>query len=161
MELNKPGYFEVEFVQVIKNFDPDPYGNIWYNAKLQGEAEAVMWLAKNEPKPGKVYGHLEETKSGKRLRFRTDKEPESTSGGGYKKSPEQEEAIARAVALKAAVDFYGSDNDKSPQVAIKIADEFLAWLKGNEEKPNTEASVTLEDIINEEPMDIPEEFKHG
>lgn len=74
---NELGYYEVHNVAEIEDFDPDQYGNIWYNVKFTGDADTFMWLAKNKPEEGKkYYGHLEPTKSGKRLRFKTDKVPD-------------------------------------------------------------------------------------
>lgn len=72
-----PGWYEVQNVAEIEDFDPDQYNNIWYNVKFQDNAETFMWLAKERPVEGqKYYGHFEPTKSGKRLRFKRDKEPE-------------------------------------------------------------------------------------
>lgn len=76
-ELNKPEWFELKNCQEIDGFDKDDYGNTWYNVTFQGDAETFMWLAKEQPEEGKKYwGHIEFTKSGKRLRFKRDKEPE-------------------------------------------------------------------------------------
>lgn len=73
----KPGYYEVKNFEEIDGFDPDQFGNIWYNVIFQGNAETFMWLKKDPPVEGqKYYGHLEKTRSGKRLRFKTDKAPE-------------------------------------------------------------------------------------
>lgn len=149
-ELNKPDYFEFEAVELIENFEPDDFGNRWYNAKVSGNAESLMWLAKTKPETNKkYYGHVEKTKSGQRLRFRTDKLPENAPAKSYQKSPEQEESIARAVALKAAVEvFVGTVTDKmkggfEPSYVLRTADTFLSWLKN--EKPSTEPEKAPED----------------
>jgi hypothetical protein len=76
-ELNKPDWYEVKDIAEIEDFDKDQYGNTWYNVVFHGDADTFMWLAKNEPEPGrKYYGHLELTKSGKGTRFKTDPKPE-------------------------------------------------------------------------------------
>lgn len=73
----EPDYYEVELFEPIVDFDKDQYGNEWFNVKFVGDAETFMWLKKDPPVEGqKYYGHIEKTKSGKRLRFKTDKVPE-------------------------------------------------------------------------------------
>lgn len=88
-ELNKTGWYTTQVVLPIEGFDPDQYGNIWYNVKFSDNAETIMWLAKEAPEENKkYYGHVEKTSSGKRLRFKRDKEPEDVerpSGAVQKK----------------------------------------------------------------------------
>jgi hypothetical protein len=70
-------YYTVTNVEAVEDFEPDQYGNVWYNVKFAEHADGVLWLAKTEPMPGqKVYGHLEKTKSGKRYRFKKDPLPD-------------------------------------------------------------------------------------
>jgi hypothetical protein len=72
-----PDWYELKNIAEIEDFDPDQYGNIWFNAVFVGDAATHMWLAKEKPEEGKsYYGHFDATKSGKRLRFRRDTEPE-------------------------------------------------------------------------------------
>lgn len=58
-------------------------------------------------------------------------------GGGQGSSrpayqPKDEHAIAKAVALKAAVDFRNEmDEGSTPEDCLKVADKFLAWLEGD------------------------------
>lgn len=75
-ELNKPDWFETDFV-LEAGFDPDPHNNVWYSVKFKGDATEHLWLAKTKPEQNKsYYGHFELTKSGKKWRFKRDKEPE-------------------------------------------------------------------------------------
>lgn len=108
-ELNKPDYFEVQNVTEIEDFDPDQYGNIWYNVKFTGDAGTHMWLAKEAPKETqKYYGHFEKTKSGKRLRFKRDTEPEEdkpTRKGGY--VPKNESQVTLNMVWKNLISVMG------------------------------------------------------
>ena len=76
-ELNKPDWYTPQNVAEIEEFDKDDYGNTWYAAVFEGDAETYLWLAKNQPEEGKkYYGHIEKTKRWKTLRFWTQKGPE-------------------------------------------------------------------------------------
>lgn len=129
-ELNKPGHYEVDFVQET-GFDPDQYGNVWYSVKFAGDAEAHMWLAKNKPETGaKYYGHFEMTKSGKKLRFRVDKEPDPQP---HKSSwqPKNEGQVTLNMVWKNLLNTVGvpqsvDDKLKFWQMVKEHADELLA-----------------------------------
>lgn len=109
-ELNKLDYFTPQNVELIEDFEPDQYGNRWHNVKFQGDAETYMWLAKNTPEEGKkYYGHIEKTKSGKRLRFKTDKQPETAVQPAGAKSgwqPKDERQITRNMVWKNLLGHY-------------------------------------------------------
>lgn len=136
---NTVGHFKVVDASVIEEWDADEYGNQWYAVRFEGEAETFLWLAKNEPVDGKeYYGHIEPTKSGKRLRFKTDKMPDKpkaaatgSAGGFSRESPEIQESINRSVALNdAALVFQGQGISKAGDVdnILGLADDFYAWL---------------------------------
>lgn len=75
--IGKVGWYETQNVAEIEDFDQDQYGNTWFNVKFVGDAGTHMMLAKEAPEEHKkYYGHFEPTKSGKRLRFKRDKEPD-------------------------------------------------------------------------------------
>jgi len=125
-----PGYYEVKNVAEIEGFDPDQYGNIWYNVIFQGDAETFMWLKKDPPVEGqKYYGHLEKTRSGKRLRFKTDKVPEgapqqnnSSSKGSSEYEPGTNTRWAIALVYRAYVNVMGTPESGSgefPYSAVK------------------------------------------
>lgn len=105
---NKPGLYTVLIAQEIEGFEPDQYGNIWYNVRFTGDANTFMWLTKGKPDSQKqYYGHLEPTKSGKRLRFKRDKEPETTapvSAPGSSYQPKDNTAITASMAVKLSFD---------------------------------------------------------
>lgn len=162
MEFNeKPQWYETEHIEEIDGFEPDQYGNVWYNAKFKGNAESCMWLAKNKPEENKkYYGHMELTKSGKRLRFKTDKVPEDEPkpANTSTKQPSQstDENIARSVALKAAVDFV--DDKASVEYTLEVAGDFLTWLKGTEiSKPENKKDIVL-DLDGEPLPEYPEDL---
>lgn len=88
-------------------------------------------------------------------KFKADAAAFTGGGGGSSHSPaprgttpEDKESIARAVALKAAVDYYPSDANKvTPSDVIEVAERFLAWLKGNLEA--TDAGEPTHEPIDE------------
>lgn len=132
-ELNKPGFYEVQNVSEIEDFDPDQYGNVWYNVKFVGDAGTHMWLAKNPPEEGKsVYGHFEKTKSGKRLRFKTDKEPEDVKRPSNAKPafvPKNEMQVTLNMVWKNLVSILGvPDNDEDKAKFWEIVDEHTTEL---------------------------------
>lgn len=130
-ELGKPGYYTVQNVQenefLNAKLESDQYG-IYYSVKFEGDAETFLWQAKTAPVAGeKYYGHIEQSKSGKSLRFKKDKlEEDKASQAGSTQSTD--ESIARAVALKAAVE-YSVANKLTDSEVTGVADIFLAWLK--------------------------------
>lgn len=114
----EPSWYTVKLVSEIDEFDPDQYGNKWFNVLFEGDAETFMWLAKNEPEEGKkYYGHMEPTKSGKRFRFKTDKQPEGTQPGKFEPYKKDEKQITRNMVWKNLLGFYDAQslNSKSPQ----------------------------------------------
>lgn len=147
-ELNKLGWYTVQAVEpndfINKGLESDQYG-IYYSVKFTGDADTFLWQAKTAPEAGqKVYGHLEKAKSGKSVKFRRAKKEDTpqesasiTPGVAPKNSQSTDESIARAVALKAAVEFLASANQHNNNVehTIDIADQFLAWLQGDVQKP--------------------------
>lgn len=79
-ELMKMGWYTP--INVIANeflndkLESDQYG-LYYSVRFSGDAETYLWQAKTKPEEGvKVWGHIEESKSGKSMRFKKDKEPE-------------------------------------------------------------------------------------
>lgn len=77
-ELNKMGWYTP--VNVLPNdflnekLESDQYG-LYYSVRFQGDAETYLWQAKTQPVEGeRVWGHIEESKSGKSLRFKKDKD---------------------------------------------------------------------------------------
>lgn len=77
-ELNKMGWYTP--VSVLPNdflnqkLESDQYG-LYYSVSFEGDAETYLWQAKTQPETGvKVWGHIEESKSGKSLRFKKDKD---------------------------------------------------------------------------------------
>lgn len=132
-EENVPNWYTPKIVELIEAFEPDQYGNIWYSVVMEGDAETFMWLAKNEPEEGKkYYGHLEKTKSGKRLRFKTDKVPDNESVPKEAKSNfesvEKQDSINKSVSLNNAV-LYAQVNGDDVDTVLGNADIFLLWLK--------------------------------
>lgn len=140
----EPGYYEVKIVTEIEDFDPDQYGNVWYNALFVGDAENYMWLAKNKPEVGnKYYGHLEPTKSGKRLRFKTDKVPEDAprqpQSQGQGQSNNTSNNITLGLVYKTVSNIRGlPDNDND-------ADKSVFWEMVKE---HTEELLKIGDILN-------------
>ncbi len=98
-ELNEKAYFTPILIEEIEGFDQDDYGNTWFNVVFEGNAETCMWLAKNKPElEKKYYGHLEKTKSGKKLRFKTDLVPKDSTPA-YK---DNSDAITASMCVKLA-----------------------------------------------------------
>lgn len=128
---NESGYYEVKTIAEIEDFDPDQYGNIWYNVLFQGDAETFMWLAKNKPEEGKkYYGHLEKTKSGKRLRFKTDKVPEGSPQSSFNgQSQNTSNNITLGLVYKTVANIRGlPDNDADSSVFWEIVKEHTEEL---------------------------------
>lgn len=84
--LNKPGWYEPHTVQpndfLNQRLESDQYG-IYYTVGFVGDAGTYLWQAKIAPVVGeKVWGHVEESKSGKSMRFKKDKDAPSTTPDG-------------------------------------------------------------------------------
>jgi hypothetical protein len=128
-ELGKKNWYIVQNVEpnefLNSKLESDQYG-IYYSVKFEGDAETYLLQAKSAPvNEEKLFGHIEQSKSGKSLRFKKDKlEDAPTAQEGSTQSPN--ESIARAVALKAAVEF--ANNAIDEMAILNIADTFLAWL---------------------------------
>lgn len=79
--LNKLGWYTVQNVApndfINESLENNKYG-VYYDVKFEGDADTFLWLAKTAPEPGqKVYGHLEESKSGKSVKFRRAKKEDT------------------------------------------------------------------------------------
>lgn len=77
-ELNKMGFYTP--VNVIANdflnskLESDQYG-LYYSVRFEGDAETYLWQSKTKPEEHvSVWGHIEESKSGKSMRFKKDKD---------------------------------------------------------------------------------------
>lgn len=103
----KPAHYIVQNAEKIEGFDKDDYGNTWYNVKFQDNAETFMWLAKNQPEEGKsYYGHFEKTKSGKKMRFKRDKEPDSEAPSKPSFKPKDEKQVTKNMCWKNLLQFF-------------------------------------------------------
>lgn len=119
----------------------DQNNNTWCNVVFEEEpSEQYRWVVKDPTRVTlgtKVYGRLEEKTSqqGKPyMRFYKEQEPDGQSapstGGQASAGNSTDESIARAVALKAAVELHADpDNVPKPVEVLKDANIFLAWLK--------------------------------
>lgn len=124
---------------IIKNLSPkqkhwsSEHGDfVTYFVRLEGEGDEAIMLNKKTDSPPpeagqELYGELVETKFGKR--FKSAKRAD-VRGGGWQKSPEEQESIARAVAFKGALEYHHDTSDATPQQVLETAEEFLPWLKG-------------------------------
>lgn len=84
-------------VNVIANeflnekLESDQYG-LYYSVRFSGDAETYLWQAKAAPEEGvRVWGHIEESKSGKSMRFKKDKD---APGIGGSSTPAEESQVA-------------------------------------------------------------------
>lgn len=143
----------------IHTFDPgkepfkDRNGNQWVNVLFEGHLSTpTKWVMRPESvdkwKPGMtVYGRLEQPEGKNYERFYKEQKPDGygsnqaspafESKSKYTPNPEQQESIARSVALKAAVDASVAFKVPSLEVTeagiLKTAEVFLAWLQGSSE----------------------------
>ena len=106
------------------------YGaNIDYKLKLEGQDGIVVLTQKPDSKPPvegqELLGTIESTQYG--YRFKKERQQNFGSPKGNFAQPKDEEAIARSVSLKAAVDNLGMT--AKPEEVIQVAEQFLAWLK--------------------------------
>lgn len=129
----------------IKDFSvgdfKDPNGNTWCEVVFaEDPSEQYRWVVKDPVKVTlgtKVYGHIEEktSKAGKPYnRFYRDKQedaPQTASTVMGHTGQSTDESIARSVALKAAVDSRWT----KPETVIQFAEVYLAWLRGDVQKP--------------------------
>lgn len=143
-ELNKPQWYEVQHVEEIEGFDPDQYGNVWHNVKFRGVAETAMWLAKETPEVKKYYGHLETTKTGKRIRFKRDQVPEDEERPDNAKKDKKQDAYLKDVsstpiqiyngsltyAKEAGLNIISDKEDRQLYLEYvkDITDEMLRWI---------------------------------
>lgn len=105
-KLNTVGWYTAQ--NVVENdflnqkLENDQYG-IYYSVKFEGDAETYLWQAKTAPVEGEKYwGHIEESKSGKSLRFKKDKDAPSTTPDG-KPSQQAQEQTAHGDAITASM----------------------------------------------------------
>lgn len=129
----------------------DNFGNTWCEVAFEELSEPARWVVKDPSRVSvgqKVYGHIEDavSKAGKPYnRFKTDKREDysPTQSSSSNSGQSTDESIARAVALKAAVELTASDARlmKDKATVLEIADRFLEWLKGTtpSERPATQA----------------------
>lgn len=117
--------------------------NVWYDSWSTDIKQTVQGYASSGQKV--IIGYVARNWEGKE--FRTEKQvipqgdaPQQTSMN--QSNGDKDESIARAVALKAAVE-HCKDNDWEP-----VAERMLAWLKA--EKPSAPATITapMDDSIN-------------
>lgn len=85
-KFNEPGWYTAQNVEendfLNAKLENDQYG-IYYSVKFTGDAETFLWQAKTAPVEGEKYwGHIEQSKSGKSLRFRKDKDAPLTTPDG-------------------------------------------------------------------------------
>src|SRR3990167_2321253 len=159
-ELNKPDWYTPQNVAEIEEFDKDDYGNTWYAAVFEGDAETYLWLAKNQPEEGKkYYGHVEKTKSGKRLRFRTDKVPEDgPKPEGVKKTLDYEPSTnARwsiGMAYRAFIQVTGTPEDNDGEfpfdAVYKHASELIKMFDKVKNYSDDSATVQQTATVKEE-----------
>lgn len=156
----------------IVHFDPgkepfiDRNGNQWVNVLFEGYlSEPTKWVMQpknvgNYHSGDTVYGRLEDPEGKNYKRFYKEQKPDvpsgttATSAGKPAYQPKDEHAIAKAVALKAAVN---SHSDGNAQTILKTADRYLAWLEGSSEltiKPSepTYTPDPMNSVHNENPM---------
>lgn len=173
-ELNKPGWYEVKHAEpnefLNSKLENDTYG-IYYSVAFQGDASTFLWQAKTAPESGKKYwGHIEQTKSGKSMRFKKDKEPENVPAQAASnfESVDKQDSINRAVALNNAVALYAGIlemNDVDPKtedLLLATADKFLTWLKNEpSETPGRDKARKVADKLkaNQEDEEEPEWMK--
>jgi hypothetical protein len=169
-KLGEPDWYTVQNAEendfLNQRLESVQYG-IYYSVKFEGDAETFLWQTKSAPVEGeKYYGHIEQSKSGKSLRFKKDKVEEAkTAQGGSGQSTD--ESIARAVALRHAAVIAAALGDNMPNVeeVLKLADTFLYWLKGETPEPKGDESKQDEKHDPEEqysyvdPNEIPPEFR--
>lgn len=119
-----------------------PNGDLYYiDVMVEGRDKPVS-VGKKSPDALKVgdviEGEIEETDR------QTDKFKHAKKAfvpGGSSKTPQDKEDIARAVALKAAVEHYRAIMPTEEDL-FDIADSFLTWLKGSQ-KPQEAAQPSL------------------
>ena len=151
--------------QPIKDGFGNVKGTVLFN---EDRAEPIDGTFKTIPNVGdKKFGVVDfyTTKAGSlRKGFKRAERPEQASGyGGVAvgssgskpsyQSPEQQESIARSVALKASVDLAASIESKYKKVddVLATADIFLAWLQN---KPS--ASVSTDSTVVSQPTNEPQ-----
>lgn len=153
-ELNKLDYYTVQLVEKTLGFDKDQYGNTWFSVVFQGDATTFLWLAKNKPEVGKkYYGHLETTKSGKAVRFKTDKvpdnEPAPAQAAQNFESVDKRSSIYRSVALNdAAIVFQGTGAETAD--VLNLAEKFNDWLNEKSVDVSVVNKIFPEDLDEQE-----------
>lgn len=143
----------------------DNFGNWWVEVAFEGVSEPARWAMKDPMKykvGDTVYGHMVDatSRAGKPYsKFVRDQKEEytPTQSSGSNSGQSTDESIARAVALKAAVELTASDARlmKDKATVLEIADRFLEWLKGTtpSERPATEPVRKSDEAIDPTLMD--------
>lgn len=139
----------------------DDYGNRGYNVFFEGEDKPVFMKAKNAPEVGKSeYGVItdEAKKSGngtyrkftrKQREEKAESQPASTGAVATSvKFENRDDAITRQSALKSAV----AVGETDPEKILKLADDFLVWLKNDvsEEAPLPEPQGEVTELDESE-----------
>lgn len=76
-ELKKPDWYTPKIVTendyLNEKLENTNFG-IYYSVQFEGDADTYLWQAKTAPAVGeKVWGHIEQSSSGKSMRFKKDK----------------------------------------------------------------------------------------
>lgn len=149
----------------------DKNGNTWCEVEFEEfPGKQIRWVVKDPTKVrmgDKVYGHTEQktSQAGKSyLRFVRDQNPDKpvgqSGGGGGHYQPKDEHAIAKAVALKAAVDFHAHGTKKDTNAVLADADLFLTWLETDDKKLDTSPDP-MDGVHANNPMNAAEQFVQG
>jgi len=142
--------------QPVRDNHGNVKGSVTFN---EFKSEPVDATFKQPPNIGdKKYGQIESYKSRSgslRLKYKAVSRPQQNDYQGTQNSQQgdmritsspakdgkNDHAIAKSVALKAAVDYYAPTDvkDRNPNDVLTVADKFVAWLEDNPapaEKPS-------------------------
>lgn len=144
-ELGKSNWYTV--LNVAENdflnekLENEDYG-IYYSVQFEGDAETFLWQAKTAPKMGeKYYGHVEQSKSGKSMRFKKDKVPENEpappGASPNQTSYKNNDAITLSMVWKTVAGIRGlPENDEDMAKFFEIVGAHTSELLKMSEKLN-------------------------
>jgi len=145
-----------------------PHGTVYYKRVMLEGHDKPVEIGKKAPdilKVGMTVSGDIKPDRGEADKFKAAPMAQASFSGGSSASkpayqPKDEHAIAKAVALKAAVDLLGTS--VNVEEVIKVSNEFLAWLEADKPKLDTTPDP-MDNVHQKNPMNpaITDEFGDG
>lgn len=106
------------------SFDPDKYGNRYWNIEVQEVQGNILWNTSARPEVGMtVYGHTEPSKSGKSTIFKKEQKPD-----GYVEQPAGPSYSERLASAPVAPQLQDMSNPSNAQIMQAVRETYALLL---------------------------------